>query len=135
MLYILEKVMNATMVSIRLGKLLMEQMVDEEWKHQLTSYLEYEQKQYEVWQYTYFLTIGKYYQKKSGDENVGESSDEMMKTALFNEINKAMLYYELWAVLFGAQKSAAERALQRALEHGYLFFTMMQIHLTDQIQQ
>lgn len=122
MLHTLEQAIEATWMTLQFAQLLLEK--SEEQKQQLASYVQKEQKRLELWQYTYFLVKGTYYEKKLG-YNVPSAGD-IVPTILLYEMKKAMLYYELAKVLSGAQKYAAERALQQALEHSSFFLTIMQ---------
>ncbi|WP_199426294.1 hypothetical protein [Thermaerobacillus caldiproteolyticus] len=131
----LKQILQATSVSQRLGEKLMARLSEERWKQQLASYLQYEQKQYELWQYIYFLIVGRYGEKSVDDAVMDGSVNDLVNAALGNEIKKAMLCYELRAALSGAPQQAADRALERALEYGNLFVMMMQTRLTDQIQR
>lgn len=123
MLYTLEHLIEAISISRKLVQIRLKSTEDMSEKEKLSAYERHEQKKHDIWQYTYFLIKGAYFNKKVNHPI--RQVEEVDSLLLLYEMKKALLYYELAKSLSGAQKCAAEQALCQALEHSSFFSKMM----------
>lgn len=121
MLHTLEQILHIIHMNQSYIRLRIENISDAVEHETLVSYAEHEQKQYDVWQYVYFLMKGAFFTPKKHMP----PTDQLDALFLLHEMKKALLYYELVQHLSGAQKRAAEQALTKAFEYSLFFSKIM----------
>ncbi|WP_027409891.1 hypothetical protein [Anoxybacteroides tepidamans] len=126
MFYIVEEAVRAILVTGQLIKML-EERVDEQWRCPITLYIQEEQKQYSIWEYIYFLTSGKPYDRSLKVKHEAKTTEELVLLLCFYELQKASIYRKLSEILSGAQKYAAEQALAQALKNSRFLWQLRRV--------
>ncbi|ANB61658.1 hypothetical protein [Anoxybacteroides amylolyticum] len=118
MLGTLEQIIASITISKQLAGVWLENM-DNAWeKEKVAAYVQHEQTQYDIWQYSYFLQKGTYWNKRVEQ---AVPPEDIVSVLLFYEIKKALLYYEIAKECARSQRWAADQALTKALEHSLFF--------------
>jgi rubrerythrin len=115
LLDVLQKIIESACLANNLYQSLLDKVDDEKWKQQLQLFLKHGQKQYQSFQYLHFLTNGAYYEHKPRPI-VHDSINDLLQSALFNEVKKAKRYSELFTKLTGTQKYVMMQALKHSLQ-------------------
>ncbi|RAK19458.1 hypothetical protein B0I26_10682 [Anoxybacillus vitaminiphilus] len=133
MLDVLQKIIDAACFSINLYQSLCGKMNDEKRKRQLQLFLEHGQKQYQSFQYLHFLINGTYYEHQPRPI-VHDSTNDLIDTALFNEVRKTNWSYELFTNFTGTKKQIMKQALKHSLQCAAALLEMVEEVKLEQIR-